>query len=183
VGVAIEIPYDIIMLGGVAVLPLAVNLLFPPLYMASFQLGLRIPSATNASALQDYIDQILYGDGEPAERVVRVGSRSIPPLAKVMYSLLFAIPLGLMAYVLSLLHFTIVQGVIFFVFLCTASFLGFRLTKLSRELELVPRQTGLFGAVRDFFYLPFAVMGQWISSRYARLNLVGYILDMLVGCR
>ena len=180
VGVAIEIPYDIIMLGGVAVLPLAVNLLFPPLYMASFQLGLRIPSATNASALQDYIDQILYGDGEPAERVVRVGSRSIPPLAKVMYSLLFAIPLGLMAYVLSLLHFTIVQGVIFFVFLCTASFLGFRLTKLSRELELVPRQTGLFGAVRDFFYLPFAVMGQWISSRYARLNLVGYILDMLV---
>lgn len=180
VGLAIEIPYDIIVLGGVSALPLTANLLFPPLYMASFKLSLRIPSAANAAALQEYIDQAFYGGGKPAARAVRVGGRSISPLAKIMYSLLFAIPLGLMVYLLALLHFTVVQGIIFFVFLSTASFLGFRLTRLSRELELVPRQTRFSGAVRDFFYLPFVVMGQWISSRYARLNLVGYILDMLV---
>lgn len=179
VGLAIEIPYDIIMLGGIAALPLAVNLFFPPLYMASFKLGLRIPSAANATALRNYIDRAFYGD-EPAERAVRVGGRSISPLAKVAYSLLFAIPLGLMVYALSLLHFTVVQGVIFFVFLSTASFLGFRLTRLSRELELTPRQTRLSSAVRDFFYLPFVVAGQWISSRYARTNIVSYILDILV---
>lgn len=180
VGIAIEIPYDVIVLGSVAVLPLAANLFFPPLYMASFKLGLHVPSVANAAALQDYIDQALFSGNRPAERIVRVGNTSISPLAKVLYTLLFAIPLGLMAYVLTLLHFTIVQGIIFFVFLCTASFLGFRLTRLSRELELMPRQTGLFGAVRDFFHLPFATLGRWISGRYARLNLVSYILDILV---
>jgi hypothetical protein len=85
-----------------------------------------------------------------------------------------------MIYVLSLLHFTFVQGIIFFVFLSTASFLGFRLSRLSRDLELVPRPSGSSGALRDFFYLPFIVMGQWISSRYARLNIVARVLDILV---
>ena len=30
------------------------------------------------------------------------------------------------------------------------------------------------------FYLPFIVMGQWISSKYARANIVAYVLDVLV---
>lgn len=180
VGLAVEIPYDLLVLGHVALLPLAVNLLFPPLYMASFKLGLRIPSPANATAMRHYIDQAFYTGGDLTGQFVRIGNRSISPFARVIYTLMFILPLSLMIYTLSVLHFAAVQGVIFFVFLSTASFLGFRLSRMPRDLELVPRQTKFFGAVRDFFYLPFIVMGQWISSRYARLNIVARILDILV---
>ncbi len=179
VGLAIEIPYDIVVLGGVALLPLAVNLFFPPLYMASFKLSLRPPSAANASALYTYISQSLY-EGGRAVQSVRVGIRPMPTLAKVFYSLLFFIPLALVTYLLSILQFTVIQGIIFFVFLSTASFLGFRLSRMAKELELVRETPNLSGAIRDFLYLPFVVAGQWISSKYARLNIIAYTLDVLV---
>ncbi len=180
VGLAIEIPYDILVLGSIAVLPLAINLLLPPLYMASFKFSLRTPTRANAAALRTYIDQALYSNQKPTEQAIRIGSRPVTSGAKVIYTLMLLLPLSLMVYTLSLLHFTFVQGVIFFVFLSTASFLGFRLSRLSRELELVSRPTRLSGAVRDFFYLPFIVIGQWISGRYARLNIIGYLLDIMV---
>jgi len=180
VGLAIEIPYDILVHGSVAILPLAVNLLFPPLYMASFGLGLRPPSRANAEALHIYIDQVLYTGKTPIDHTIRVRTKPMSAFAKLVYTLFLFVPLSMMVYVLMLLHFNVVQGFIFFVFLSTASYLGFRLSRMSRELELLERQTKLSGAVRDFFYLPFIVMGQWISSKYARLNLVAYILDILV---
>jgi hypothetical protein len=180
VGLAIEIPYDIAVLGSVAILPLAVNLLFPPLYMASFKLGLKNPSSANAAALCAYVDKALYVGGNPLEQAARVGSRPISPFGTVVYTIFFIIPLVLLIYVLTLLHFSPLQGIIFFVFLSTASFLGFRLSRISRDMELVPRQARFSGAVRDFFYLPFIVMGRWISSKYARANIVAYVLDVLV---
>lgn len=179
VGLLIEIPYDLIALGSVATLPLAVNLFFPPLYMASFKLGLHPPSSEDATAVHNYMDQILY-TGQSSEQTIRLGNRPVSTLAKFFYTLLFVIPLALMVYVLSLLEFNIVQGLIFFVFISTASFLGFRLSRITRELELLVRPPSFSGAVRDFFYLPFIVMGQWISSKYSRLNIVAYILDVLV---
>lgn len=180
VGLAIEVPYDLLMLGHIAALPLAVNLLFPPLYMASFKFGLKIPGSVNAAALRNYIDQAFYTGGDLAGQYLRLGKKSISPFARVVYTLLLLIPFSVMLYVLSLLEFAVTQGIIFFVFLSTASFLGFRLSRMPRDFELVPRHTKFSNAVRDFFYLPFIVMGQWISSRYARINLVARALDILV---
>lgn len=180
VGLAVEIPYDLLALGEIALLPLLINLLFPPLYMASFGLRLHPPRRGNAAALRTYIDQALYYGLTPTEQAVRVATKPISNFAKFWYTLLFLVPLGLTIYVLTLLDFNVVQGLIFFIFLCTASFLGFRLSRMTRELELIHRETRFSGALRDFFYLPFIIMGQWISSRYSRLNIVANALDVLV---
>ena len=180
VGLAIEIPYDLLVIGHVAMLPLAINLLFPPLYMASLKLGLKTPSLANAEALRGYIDQAFYGDSQPPASSLHLATKPIPGLAKFVYTLLFFIPFAVTVYVLSLLNFNIVQGVIFFLFLSTASFLGFRLSRMVRELELVTKQSNFLSTVRDFFYLPFIVVGQWISSKYSKVNVVAYMLDIMI---
>jgi len=72
-----------------------------------------------------------------------------------------------------------VQAVIFFVFLSTASFLGFRLSTMVRELEVLS-STNTLSAIRDFFYLPFILVGQWLSSKYARINAVAFVLDIAI---
>ncbi len=51
VGLCIEVPYDLLLHGMVIWLPLAVNLLFPPLYMASLAFTLQPPAAGDASNL------------------------------------------------------------------------------------------------------------------------------------
>jgi hypothetical protein len=97
-----------------------------------------------------------------------------------MYGLLFVIPFAVTVYILMLLHFNVVQMVIFFMFMSTASFLGFRLSSMVRELELVTPNSRILSTIRDFFYLPFILVGQWLSSKYARVNAVAHILDILI---
>ncbi len=180
IGVGIEVPYDILVLGEIAMVPLIINLLFPPLYMATLRLGLKVPTQANAFALRDYVDKILYTYEPLAVPPLRDAGRTVPLMSKILYSLLFLIPFAITVYVLTLLHFNIVQMVIFFTFLSTASFLGFRLSSMIRELEIMTQTARLLSTVRDFFYLPFILVGQWLSSKYAKINAVAYFLDIAI---
>jgi len=180
IGAAIEIPYDLLVYGSIIVLPLVINLLFPPLYMAALKLVLHKPSLDNAHALREYIDQAFYQGSLLPKSALHVAPRRMSIISKFLYGILFLVPFAITIYALSLLHFSVVQGVIFFVFLSTASFLGFRLSRSVRELELMVKSPGLLTTINDFFYLPFIVVGQWISSKYARINVVAYILDVAI---
>lgn len=180
IGVGIEVPYDHFVIGSIALIPLAVNLFFPPLYMASLRLGLKVPSQANARALHDYIDRVLFTGEPPHLLALRDPTRSVSALRKWMYGVLFLIPFAVTVYLLLLLHFNIVQMIIFFVFMSTASFLGFRLSGMVRELELMTPRNRMLTTIRDFFYLPFILAGQWLSSKYARVNAVAHILDIAI---
>jgi hypothetical protein len=180
IGLSIEIPYDLLAVGHVALLPLAINLLFPPLYMASLKLGLKVPSMTNAQTLKDYITKAIYTNERPVTPSFRDSTRTASTFAKLLYSVLFFIPFAITLYVLHLIGFNIVQMAIFFAFLSTASFFGFRLSSMIRELEIVMPNTGFWFAIRDFFYLPFILVGQWLSSKYAKINAVAYFLDIAI---
>jgi hypothetical protein len=180
IGVGIEVPYDHFVVGIIALLPLGINLLFPPFYMATLRLGLKVPSQANAKTLHDYIEKTLFTAERPALLPLRDPTRSISLFRKLMYSVLFLIPFAITVYLLTLLHFNIVQMIIFFVFMSTASFLGFRLSSMIRELELMTHKSQLLSTIRDFFYLPFILVGQWLSSKYARVNAVAHILDIAI---
>jgi hypothetical protein len=180
IGLGIEIPYDIWVVGHIALLPLAINLLFPPLYMASLKLGLKVPSLANAQALHDYIDKTLYANEAAITPSRRDVIRTASGLSQLLYAILFFIPFVITLYVLTLLNFNIVQMGIFFAFLSTASFFGFRLSSMVRELEIMTHHANFLATIRDFFYLPFILVGQWLSSKYAKINAVGYILDIAI---
>jgi hypothetical protein len=180
IGVGIEVPYDLMTVGVVALLPLCVNLLTPPLYMASLKFSIGMPSGENAGALSDYIDRALFTSERPVHLPVRPFGKPVSDFAKLLYGVLFLVPFAVIIFVLMLLHFNGVQGIIFFVFISTASFLGFRLSQIVREMELVTKEANIIRSLRDFFYLPFILAGQWISSKYAKVNFVAMVLDMLI---
>jgi hypothetical protein len=180
IGVGIEVPYDLLVHHMVALMPLGINLLFPPLYMASLRLGLKVPSHANGVALTQYIDKALYSEEPAVQAIFRDPRVSMPLLPKVLYGVFFFVPFAITVYALHLLNFNIVQGIIFFIFLSTASFLGFRLSHMVRELEIVTKEGSFLSSIRDFFYLPFIVVGQWLSSKYAKINAVAYVLDIAI---
>lgn len=178
IGIAIEVPYDILVYGSVALVPLAVNLLFPPLYMASLKFGLHPPPPSHAQPLHRYMETVLYGDGNL--RISTTEKKSESPSVQLLYALLFSVPVVLCIFILQKIGFNFVQMIIFFMFFSTASFLGFRLSTIVRELELTSRQTGLLVSLRDFFYFPFILSGQWLSRKYGKLNLVAHFLDIAI---
>ena len=88
--------------------------------------------------------------------------------------------LGLVAWALLALQFTFVHIIIFVIFISAASFLSFRLGHMVRELELVRSKSNFVTMIRDFVYLPFVVLGQWMSDKYSKLNIITIMLDMLI---
>lgn len=88
--------------------------------------------------------------------------------------------MSILAWILYKLNFNIVSGVIFFIFLSTVSFLGFRLTRTAREYEMIEARRGTLGFLADFFYTPFIRIGHWLSDTYSRLNVVTRVLDILI---
>ena len=83
-------------------------------------------------------------------------------------------------WLLLMMGFALVHIGIFFMFISAASFLGFRLSRLIRELEVVRGASNGFTVLRDFIYLPFVVVGRWMSDKYAQVNIVSLVLDMLI---
>jgi len=179
IGIGVEVPFDLAVYGTVAMLPLMINLFFPPLYMASIRLGLTPPSSADARATRHYMEQLLYEEKTPALNL-RERTKPYSPLAKFISALFFLIPLGVTVALLERLQFNPLQMGIFFVFFSTASFLGFRLGAIVRELKMSRPQATLSSAFLDFFYLPFIQLGQWLAGKYARVNVVGEILDTAI---
>jgi len=181
IGLLIEIPYDIIVTGSIIILPLLVNLLFPPIFIAFTALTFKLPGKANKKALTDYIQHILYKDSSNFPLTLKyaqtVGRTYV---FNTVYFIMFIVAFYLVATRLAALDFNIVQGIIFFIFLSTASFLGYRLTLQIKELEIVNTNQGFIALIRDFLYAPFVFVGKRISYRFSQLNLIAQILDVAI---
>lgn len=183
IGVALEIPYDIVRHGQIIWPPLILNLVFPPLYMATLGLGIRPPSNKNSEIVVGYIDRILFETGRSPIKYRlkrRVSSSALNRTFNLVYGFVVVLWVSALAWLLSYLGFNLMSGVIFFVFLSTVSFLGFRLTQTAREYEMLEGRRSVFGLLSDFFYTPFIRIGHWLSDRYARVNVVARVLDVLI---
>lgn len=179
IGIAIEVPYDFAARGEILWLPLMVNLLFPPIYMILLRFTLTLPGAANTRSMTDRIDEILYGEKQ-AITLSRTSEGRFGAAFNTVYTVFFIAIFGAVAWGLWSLGFSIPAIIIFFVFLSTASFLGFRLSRQIRELEVLDSdQTGV-SIVRDFLYIPFAAVGRWMSEKYAKVNIVAMVLDMVI---
>lgn len=181
VGLAIEIPYDLYFNGMIIVLPLAINLLFPPIFMASLRLSMKLPGRANTDALREYVDNMFYINHDVGHKIfAKPKTSGSSLLLNIIYGAMFIFVFSFVAFRLWLWGFSAVHIFIFFLFLSTASFLGFRLSRLISELEMVNTNQGIVAIVRDFAYTPFILVGRWISDNYSKVNIVALVLDMAI---
>lgn len=179
IGVAIEVPYDYLIAGAIVWLPLLINLAFPPIYMILLRMTLILPGEANTRQLTERIGQILYEP--PSKQLERKPSASFGVGYNIAYALVFVTVFGGVGYLLwANFHFELLHLFIFFLFLSGASFLGFRLSRMIRELEAVGSDQNAVTTVRDFLYMPFVVVGRYMSEKYAQVNIVALSLDMLI---
>lgn len=179
IGIAIEAPYDLATTGEILMVPLLVNLFTPIVYLLLIRIGFKLPGEANARAMVNYADDILYND-QPKTSLYPVKERTYPFGFKIAYALLFLSVFSLVTYLLFLVNFSIVQGVIFFVFLAAASFLGLGLSRIVREMELVPTKPGALGTFWELLFTPFTFLGKWISEKYQKMNIVALVMDTLI---
>lgn len=183
IGIAIEVPVDIWLYGSIIWLPLLINLLAPPLFIIFQRLTLRVPGERNTEAIKEYVRDMLYADNSDQNHksIKTLGAISSTPwIFGAVYALASLVIFSFFVWRLVGWGFNPVQLIIFFVFLSTATFLGFRLSLVIKDLELVRANQNLLGAVRDFIYTPFIILGQWLSGKYAQFNIISLLLDFAI---
>lgn len=183
IGLAIELPIDFWLYGQVIWLPLAINLLTPPLLMLAQRITLKVPGRHNTEAILEYLQSSVY-DQDTISIGRQARSKKLNSSSSRIFSafyIVFSIALlAIVSWLLALSGFNIVQGIIFFIFVSTAMFLGYRLSVIIKDLELVQTNQTLGSVMRDFIYTPFIMMGQWIAGTYSRFNVIAMILDFAI---
>ena len=182
IGLLIEIPYDIWRHGEVLITPLLVNMLFPPAYMATAIWAVKSPDRANTDAIRQQAERILYESPNPMQ--YHVPRRNISSALRIafglMYTLAYAASFGLSIWALWKLDFAPVHMAVFFLFFSAVSFFRFRLIQQSRELDVNDRRESIFDVIGGFFYTPFIKLGEWLSARYRRINVITVILDLMI---
>lgn len=178
VGLAIEIPYDFAVHGKILWIPLLFNLLFPPVYMVLLRATLALPGTANTNRLVKQAEEIFYGE---EKRQLSRTKGTFGAVYNALYALFFLVVFGGVSWLLMrYLQFEVPHLIVFFIFFSGASFLGFRLSRMIRELESVESQQTSLTVLRDFLYMPFVVAGRWMSEKYSQMNFVAMALDMII---
>jgi hypothetical protein len=182
---ALEAPYDIYIAKHLAVVPLLVNTLFPPLMLFLVAGLFNVPGADNTRRLIDRIKKCLYHFEELKDEQDTLTAKQRvrrPVLAggfSIIYLATFIITFGLINMALSALQFSVVSKIIFVFFSALVSFFAYRIRHSAKEYEVIERQ-GVIEPLMDFFLLPVLQAGQFLSSEIAKINIFIFLFDFIL---
>jgi hypothetical protein len=179
IAIGIEAPLERFIFGEVPSLPLAINLIIPPLLLISAALFTSFPGANNTKRCLELAGTVLWGGNRrivPEARVIR-RSIAMEQGLSVFYFLTFFITFGLIATGLSQIGFTWISTLLFLFFISVVSFFALRIRQPVRDLYVGRSSENIFTLLIDFFSLPILKVGRFISTTSARFNVFLFFFD------
>ena len=184
-GFAIELPYDILMLGSVNVLPLIVNIVFPPMLLLAITLSVKFPGKDNTEMISQAIKEIANTSERHTVFVSqhyndKKRSLVLTGIFTLLHLALFAVSFGIIIRVLQYLHFNSASGIIFILFVCLITFFGVSLRRSIGDFIIVKARPSLTALFFDSFFLPIIQVGRWLSFNISKINVFIFLFDVLI---
>ncbi|MEK7615054.1 MAG: hypothetical protein AAB431_01560 [Patescibacteria group bacterium] len=179
----VEYPYELFVLHSTDYLPLAVNILFPPLLLALVGLTVRIPKKKNTEKIIEEASMFL-GMGEESKFLFRQkrlwGRGALWAIFNSIYLFVFLLTVGLIAWGLRNAGFNGLSIGFFLFFLSLVAYFGLRIRNTRREYLVVDSSSGMFGVLGDMLFLPIVRTGRWIAMRAPRVNIFLFFFDFII---
>ncbi len=181
IAIILEIPLEIFLLNSFDVIPLLINLMFPPTLLAIIALSTKLPDDENTKIIITGINRFIKGEKEIIQvQKKRKQSIILQIIFVISYGALFTLSFGLLFYILDQLKFSIVSMVIFFFFLSLVSLFAYRIRIVSQELVVTPPRKGMIRAIWTFLAIPILHAGKYMSTKFAKINVFIFILDFVI---
>lgn len=184
--VLIEVPVERILYpeSGRNLLPLIINVAFPPFLLFILGLSIRPAGKKNEIGVNEKVQALVYR-GEERHSLVKPRkpirrSAFFTNIFRFVYAAVFIFVFGGIISALSLIHFTPISTLIFLLFLSIVSFFGIRVRLLAKELVVVDQRESIFTVMFDFVTLPILQVGRWISLRVPKINVLIFFLDVII---
>lgn len=180
----IILEYPIMMMaGGINMVALGINALFPPVLMALFVFLVSLPNEENTKKIIERIGQVVYGREivDVTFKASRYRPKSFFSSAAfwVFYLLTFAVTYIGIDLILDIFEFEWFSKFVFFFFVTAVSFFGYRVRQMAMEYTIQEKENILTPVV-DFFMIPLISVGKWLSSEISRINVLIFVFDFLI---
>jgi hypothetical protein len=165
-------------------LSLGINIVFPAALLFTLILFTRIPRANNTKLIVSGVEEIAFVEKERKNpiilrRPIKRGS-AINVIFTILYTATFFATILAVIWLLNQINFNWVSTIIFLFFLALVSFFSARIKKDIREISIENRRDSIFTFIFDFFYMPVAAIGKWLSNGFSKINIFVFILDFII---
>lgn len=181
----VEGTYERIFLGHVQWMTLSLNVIIPTLFMIVVGFSIRTPGDKNSRLILSRINSLLFDEDPKVGRSIDFPVPDKKPRSAMewifgaLWIVAFMLSFGAISYGLSLLQFSAVSQSIFIFFLAIVSFLAYRINITAHEYSVESRQ-GILTPIVDFFFMPIARVGQYLTAGISQINIFLFILDFLI---
>jgi len=182
--IILELPYEMYVIKEVNYVPLAINIVFPPLLMFIIALTILPPSKENTARILENLKNTIYN--KPAKSILCKLSPKyrqnwgFKTFYYSMYTILYIVVFGVIILGLQRLEFNILSGALFLFFLTVVSFFAMKIRTTAKELKVIKARVSLRGFLLDFFSLPIVAAGRWLSTKFKKINIFAFVMDYII---
>ncbi len=181
----IEVPYELLTVAKVNYTTLGINVVFHPSLMYIVGSSIKLPTAKNTAQIIREAEYIVYRkkSDEPPPYVAKFNflqSSVFRGMYFMFYAIMFVITFSIIIYILRRMEFNVVSGALFVFFLSVVSFFALKIGQPVRDLFVIDKKDRFFDVILDFFYIPVANFGRWLSERFSQVNVFVFMLDFII---
>lgn len=180
----VEVPFEIFWLGHLNTLPLALNMIFPPVLMWLTTTQIKLPSKKEQTALiertwyvLDHFDflsseeDVLRNSGEESHG-------SLYWIFTILYTALFIGIFWIIYYLLGRIGYTLFSELIFIFFLTVIAFFAYRISQIAKVYSWKPIKSG--ATFMEIVSLPILAIGSRLSQGLSHLNFLAFAFDFIL---
>jgi len=163
---------------------LAINILFPPFLLLLVIMFTKVSSDENNKRVMSGVQEITFEEKARRDPIVlrkpTKRNAAISFIFNLFYFFTFLISFGAIVWVLDKIHFTWVSITIFLFFLAFVSFFSIRIRQSVKQLIVIEEKENLINFILDFFFIPIAAVGKWLSAKFSKVNIFMFIMDFII---
>lgn len=179
---AIEIPIDRTFGHEFSLLNLGINIAFPPFLMLIIIAFVRMPSDKNLLLVTDEVRDVLFDAPEKRYviNIIRKKGWLGNAIVQISYIAIFAVTLYFLIKLLLLLHFSILNIIIFSLFISMVIATGVKVYNRSKEISLEKEKASMIRFIIDLFTIPFMTIGKWVIAGLSKFNILIIAFNFLL---
>jgi hypothetical protein len=182
----LETPLETLIYGHIAILPLVINVIFPPLLMWVVTSQIKIPSTKDRELLVArtwFIIENFDGLHEEDNQLREKEPGSAASLTYLIFSGVYAVVFFgifyLIYYLLGLIGYKFFNKFIFIFFLTIIAFFAYRISQIAK-VYLWKNQEQESSSMVDMILLPILTIGSYLSQGLSKLNFLGIVFDFIL---
>ena len=179
--IIIELPYDLIVEGSIQYLSLIINIIFHPLLLFFVTRNIFIDEAENTRKIIEGVKNIVYTEGHSKISILSQGKKNILTYTSLfLYLGFFIVTFSSILFILEKLHFNLAGIIMFMFFLTLISYFALRIRYNAKKWVIRTNKQTFISFMCDILTLPIVTLGQWLSVKFASINVFVFILDFLI---